>query len=234
MSKSLDEILNELGADADVVKEALEAEKQHGIEESRKKGQDVKKFMTQANRYKDLLKTIELDPDAEDIQDQLVTKVSSGKAKTSELDKQLSEMQKQIKSLKQVAEDNAKIAQEKTQRYQRAKLTEVLKSQIGDKIYAADQVIKNMILEGTVKLADDDETVSYVQDGEEVNLKKGLDSFLKANPSIVKNTQTPGSGSSATKKMPSNAMSKSDWDKLPDKGPGSRMDFLLKGGTITD
>ena len=67
MSKSLDEILNELGADADVVKEALEAEKQHGIEESRKKGQDVKKFMTQANRYKDLLKTIELDPDAEDI-----------------------------------------------------------------------------------------------------------------------------------------------------------------------
>ena len=143
-------------------------------------------------------------------------------------------MQKQIKSLKQVAEDNAKIAQEKTQRYQRAKLTEVLKSQIGDKIYAADQVIKNMILEGTVKLADDDETVSYVQDGEEVNLKKGLDSFLKANPSIVKNIQVPGSGSSATKKMPSNAMTKSDWDKLPDKGPGSRMDFLLKGGTITD
>lgn len=235
MSKSLDDVLSGLGEDAEVVKEALEAEKQRGIEESRRKGQDIKKYMTQANRYKDLLKTVELDPEAEDLQDQLAAKVTAGKSTATEFEKQLSAMQKQIKSLTQTAEENAKIAQEKTQRYQRAKLSEVLKDKLGDKIYASDQVVKNLILEGRVKLANDDETVTYMQeDGSELDLKRGLDSFLKANPSIVKNTQTPGSGSSATKKMPSNAMSKSDWDKLPDKGPGSRMDFLLKGGTITD
>ena len=234
MSKSLDEVLAALGEDADVVKEALEAEKQRGIEESRKKGQDVKKFMTQVNKYKDLLKTVELDPEAEDLQDQLAAKVTGSKSQTTELDRQLNDMRKQIKTLTQVAEDNARIAADKTERFERAKLTEVLKSKVADKIYAADQVIKNWILEKAVKLADDGETVSFVKDGEEIDLIKGLESFLKANPSIVKNIQTPGSGSAASKKMVQNTMTRADWDKLPDKGPGSRGDFLLKGGKIED
>lgn len=82
------------------------------------------------------------------------------------------------------AEREKRIGTEKARR-----LTEALTS---EKAISPTKLVK--LLEGNVKVLEDDSMVYVGDDGAEVDLKEGVASFLKANPEFVANNQVPGSG----------------------------------------
>lgn len=82
------------------------------------------------------------------------------------------------------AEREKRIATEKARR-----LTDALTA---EKAISPSKLVK--LLEGSVKVLDDDTLIYVAEDGSEVELKEGVASFLKANPEFVANSQIPGSG----------------------------------------
>jgi hypothetical protein len=195
---TLDEILSEVGDDkAAIIRAAIDAEKTRGIEASRKKGTEVSKWMESANKLRDSLRELELDPDA-DLSPQIATvkekiaKATSAHAPNGEIAKLQKTVDDLLKKSAQ-AEERERAAQQKLSQ---ATLTDHLRKAFGDSVYGADAQIKLMVLEGRAKLTDDGKAV--IVDGDnELDIAAGVEAFKKSHPEIVKNTATPGGGSSA-------------------------------------
>jgi hypothetical protein len=205
-----------------VVENAIAEEKNRGIEAARKKSDEVKRWMTEANSMKDALREIGLDVDS-DIGEQLrgITEKATGKPKT-ELEKQVVTLTKQIQQLTQKATESEKKAMESVERYRNTKLSQELSKAFGEKIHASDYVINGLIREGKVTINELDEIV--FKNGEsEIDFKSGVDQFMKSNTHIVKNTQAPGAGSAGGAGGSAKSMTRAEFDKLD---PASKMQLM--------
>jgi len=193
----LTEVLNDLpeekqSAILELHKQAVESERNQGISASRKKGEEVKKYMTEINRIRDIAKEHDITGDdlPKAISDALkIFKTQSvnqneHSSKVSRMEKQLAEMQAENLSEKQ--------------KVNTLKLTEALNQAIGDNLHAKDFVIKNLIASGDVRVTENGSIV-FVDDGDELDLQKGIESFKKKRPDLVKNNSIAGSGSSQNK-----------------------------------
>jgi uncharacterized FlaG/YvyC family protein len=224
MPRSLEEILKPLSdEESGVVRAAIQAEKDRGVEASRKKGQEVEKLLTEVNKFKDFLRDdMEFDLD-KDLKEQLEAAEAAAaqggegdSKKASDLEKQVKTLTKQVETLTTQLTEKEKIANEKSDRLRVTKLTEILRKSIGEKVHSSDFVIKGLIRDGTVKFADENEdTAVFILNGTEMPFDKGVQDFLKGNPGIVKNEQAGGGGSGGDHGAPGEkVMKRSDFDKL--------------------
>lgn len=189
----------------DFVSGLIEAEKNLGITESRKKNKEAQTVRAELNRLRDLLKAnLELDPEGE-LEEQITAlkEKLQKSSKTSDDDgKSNAEIEKLRKEMKAMTDrfqkqiDEEKTAKEAVQqRLRNSKIKEVLDKAMGDVFIGKELVIKDFIREGKVKLTDD-ENVVFVDGDDEIELTKGIDLFRKNNSDLVRNNQVPGSGGS--------------------------------------
>jgi hypothetical protein len=226
------DILKELPEEKQsVITAAIEAEKNRGIQEARKKGEDAKKLLTERNNLRDRLKDLGVDPeDSDSMQqriDELKEKISGKKANT-----ELEQMKRDLKKMQEFAEsvkaEKAEIAEKLASRT----LSDALRKAFGDRVHAKDYVINGLIRDKAVKLAEDGETPVFSLNGSDVEIAKGVEEFLKANPNLVVNRQNgSGSGSGGgTHNQPKKTMPQSEWLNLD---PKARAVYIREGGTLT-
>jgi DNA repair exonuclease SbcCD ATPase subunit len=228
----LTEILDEIGEEkAAIINAAIEAEKNRGIEASRKKGEDVKKFMTVSNKLKDSLRALNIDPDGN-----LEEQISEARTRIEKLSKESEGGNDQVKSLqKQMADILKKLeASEKeketvNRKLTTTKLSESLSKAFGDSIYGVDLAVKDLITSGVVKLSDGDKVV-FLDGDNEIDLDEGVNSFKKKRPDLVKNTQKSGGGSSPQQGKGVKVISQSEYDSM---NVAQRAAFFASGGSIT-
>jgi hypothetical protein len=195
---TLEEIIAEVGEEkAAVIHAAIEAEKTRGIESSRKKGGEVTKWMTEANRLKDTIRELEIDP-ASDLAPQIATlkaKIDKAAASGDTQSAMERKFQQQIDAINKSLEAERKEKVEAQTRLSHATIKEQLSKAFGDSVIGAEDTIELMILKGNAKLNDAGKPV-IVDNDVEVDLTAGVEAFKKANPSRVKNTARAGGGSS--------------------------------------
>jgi len=186
---TLEELLTEIGEEkAAVVKEAIQAEKNRSIVEVKKKTHPLQEKL---DALKASLTEAGIDPD-EDIQaqlDEMRKPPKGGKPDDAELKK----VKKQLAELQTAFTTEQTAKTEALAKLNRAKLTEALSKQIDGRMHAQDMFIENMILTGKVKIGDDEQPV-FVQGDTEIDLKTGVDKWMKENPKLVINQTKPGSG----------------------------------------
>jgi len=190
---TLEELLTEIGEEkAAVVKEAIQAQKNRSIVEAKKKSLGIALDALRAS-----LTEAGIDP-AEDIQaqlDEMRKPPKGGKTdENAELTKaELKKVQRELADLKTAFTTEQTAKTEALAKLNRAKLTEALSKQIDGRMHAQDMFIENMILTGKVKIGDDEQPV-FVQGDTEIDLKTGVDKWMKENPKLVINQTKPGSG----------------------------------------
>ena len=222
------EVLAKLSSDDEraVVTAAIAAETQKGIDAARKKGAEVSRWMTEANTLRDQLKAAEIDP-AGDITEQIAAiREKAGTKPKSDLEKQVVTLSKTIEQITKQLKEKEAAAIESADRYKSTRLKQELSRAIGDKVHAADFVIDGLIRAGTVTLNEND-TVTWKDGEDEIDFGKGVDQFLKSNPTIVKNAQKPGAGSSGSPGGSVKTMQRADFEAL---APVDRMKFIKDGG----
>ena len=229
----LNEILEKLEEDERaIVTAAIEAEKTRGIEASRKKGQDVNKFMSEANKLKDTLRALNIDP-AGNVEEQIenfknrLDKMSKESEGGDTIAKGL---QKQIAEITKKLEASAKTEEEARRKYTSAKISESLSKAFGDSIYGVDLAVKDLLSSGRVKLRDD-ESIVFVNGNDELDLSEGVETFKKSRPDLVKNNQRPGGASAPHGTKTNKTMPLSEFNKLSGK---QRSEFVRSGGLPTD
>jgi hypothetical protein len=228
----LQEVLSKVGDDgAAVINAAIEAERNKGVAESRRKGEEVKKHLTEANRLKDALRDtlgIEYSPDIDLTEALASVKAGSSKGKSSTDDK----LAREVERLRKQFEEKEKSEQSLRQQLTNKKLSDVLSQKMRDQFHGADLIVKDFISSGRVKLLDD-ETVIGIDGDEEVDVDKLIETYRKARPDLVKNTQTGGSGSHPTRTTNTNrnTMLLADFNKLR---PVDKALFMKNGGRLVE
>lgn len=179
---------------------AVEAEKQRGIEESRKanaEAQALRKFKIAIeklgfNKDGDLdefMTNLKLATEKASQTDAAKMTVEQITAELTKLKTDFSKTQTELAAERQRAEE---IKRDATRKTLKAKLVSVL----SDKVYGHDFVADGLINSGAVVLGDND-TVEFVDGDKRVDLDTGLRRLTEQRPDIVKNTQRPGAGSAA-------------------------------------
>lgn len=207
---TLEDIVKELGDDkSKIIFGAIDAEKQRGIEASRKKGEEVKKFMTEANKLRDSLRALEIDPDA-NIDEQ----IDDFKRRVEKLSKEgegseanIKNMQRQLAQISQQLEGEKKEREAAQRKYVNSKISESLTRAFGDTVYGVDLVVKGLMSDGKVKMADGEKIV-FVDGESELDLESGVKLFLEQRKDLAKNTQRPGSGSAPSAEKQTSTITK--------------------------
>jgi hypothetical protein len=209
-----------------VIQASIDAEKSTGIEAARKKGDEIKRWMTAANALKDSLKAAELDPDS-DIAEQIAAlREKSGTKPKSDLEKQVVTLSKQIELVNRQLAEKETAAQASAEKYKLTRLKQELGKTLSEKVHASDFVIDGLIRGGTVTLNEND-TVVWKDGESEIDFGKGVDQFLKSNPAIVRNTQNPGSGSGGGAGGSAKTIARAEFEQL---APADQMKFVKDGG----
>jgi hypothetical protein len=226
----LQSILAELGEEkAAIVQAAIDAEKNRGIESSRKKGSENTKLLSEIARIKDAIKdTLEIDdiPSDADLKELIGSRVKKGSETSSEFEKVKRDLAKLSAQLAEKEKQEAKLQQELTYK----KINEKLATHMRDAFHGSDLLIKDIISSGRVKLIDDDNVV-FLDGDSEIDILKGIESVKKSRPDLVKNIQQTGGGSYRTETRNNNKqMPQVEWMKLE---PKERANFVLSGGEIT-
>ena len=227
----LQELLAELGEEkAAVVNAAIEAERTKGITESRRKGEEVKKHITQVARYKDALRdTFGIDeiPDDADLKEILAERAKPAKKADSD-----EKWKREIDKLRKQFEDKERSEQALRQQLNGKKIADRLSSIMKDTFHGSDLIIKDFISSGRVKLTDD-ENVVWIDGESEIEVEKGVEAFRKSRPDLVKNVQKAGGGSYPTKteNRNQNVMTNSAFNAMHGK---DRAKFIADGGKVID
>jgi hypothetical protein len=229
--KTIEEIIEALGEeDGAVVTDAINAEKQRGIDASRKKGDDVKKFMTLANKLRDSLRSFDIDPDG-DIDAQIAAVKDKATASRSQADagnEQINSLKKEMAKILQKLEAAEVEKTAAHRKYQTSKISESLSKAFGDSIYGVDLAIEGLISKGAVKMSDDDKVI-FVNGDEELDIEAGVEAYKKARPDLVKNSQRPGPGSAPQKNKNSKTITAQQYDAMTVK---QRAEFFAAGGEM--
>jgi hypothetical protein len=115
------------------------------------------------------------------------------------------------------------------QKYTNAKLSEILSRETADAIIGHDVVSQNWILQGKVRLNDDDKPV-FIDGDNEIDIKTGIENFKKSRPDLVKNKQSAGTGGTSGKNVSAKTMNEKEWLTLE---PKARANFINSGGNLT-
>jgi hypothetical protein len=233
-------------ADSQELESFVESLNQKGIDESRKKGAEIKKHLTAIATLKDFIKNkFSIDPDG-DMEEQakpILEKLEKANkppegGSLQELEARITanfkKAEKELNEKWQKKLDDeaaAKLAVET--KFKNSRITEILSSMIGDSIPAKDFVIRDFLSAGKVKLTDDNKVV-FVDGDDEIDSVKGLDEFKKKNPHLVISQQAPGSGGSGNSRSQRNnsggqTIKFTDWMALP---PKERAAFQLNDKNI--
>jgi hypothetical protein len=198
---------------------------------------EIDRLLKRFKPLEDSLTEIGLDPtDPETPQKIKEFKEASGKAgQASELEKMVKKLTTQIDAL--TTENTAT-----KERIRLKTLSQSLNESLAPLLVTgvSSYVVKGLISDGTVKLADDGESVVFMIDGEEKSLKDGINAWSKEHKDLIKNTQVPGGssaagGPSSGKKNADGGieMKKSEWNKLDPK-ERARFVLNLKNKLIND
>jgi predicted RNase H-like nuclease (RuvC/YqgF family) len=228
---TLEEILAEVGEEkAGVIKAAIDAEKARGIDASRKKGDEVKRFMTEANKLKDALKALDVDPESDmDTQlESLKQKIAVAKAGGGS-NEEVKALQRSLKTLETKFAETERKEAETRKKYESAKLTEALTKAFGDTLIGVDQVVENLILKGKAKLIDENSVV-FVDGETETELSAGVEAFKKSRPDLVKINGKPGSGGTPPSGAP--GQKKITTAQFETMSVKERAAFFADGGTV--
>lgn len=206
---------------------AVEQERNVGISASRKKGDEVKKYMTETNRFKDTLKE-HLDIDFTSSDDPIATIAEKLKSfKTSTVNTADYVPKSEFSKVKQQLADLVTREEQAQTKLRNVRITEALDQVMGDSFHGKDFVIKNLIASGEVRV-DSDGGIVFVDGDDEMDLQKGVEKLKKTRPDMVKNISKPGAESSRTEnKDGAKLMRYSDFQKLPATAQG---DFMRSGG----
>jgi len=178
--------------------QAVEAEKNRGIEESRKanaEAQGLRKFKIASEKL-----GYQKDQDVDAFFDSLkVATTKAGEADqtkmtleqvTAELNKLKTDFGKTTTELGLEKQRAEALKLESTRKTLKAKLV----SALNDKVYGPDFVVDSLINAGQVALGDN-ETVEFVEGDKRIGFDEGLQRLLSSRTDIVKNAQRPGAGS---------------------------------------
>jgi predicted RNase H-like nuclease (RuvC/YqgF family) len=227
MSKSLEEVLKVLDDDSrEAVVNAIEAEKQRGIDGSRKKGDEVKKHIGELNRLRDKIRELEIDPDS-DIDEQiesLKSKIKGGGGQ-AEWQRESGKMQRQLKEL------TDKLAQKEQREAELVKSSALSKAAgyLKGKAHAHEEVSFRLFHEGKIGVGRDGSSIVWKDGDEELDLDKGISAYLKNRPDIVINGQKGGGGSDGGGSTADKSMAQADWEKME---PKARANYIKDGGKI--
>lgn len=228
---SIETVLEKLEEeDRGIVLAAIEAEKNRGIEASRSKGKDVNKFMTEANKLKDAMRVLGIDP-ANGIDEQIAefkTRLDKAGNATEGGSAELKELQRQFKAMSQKLESTEKEKEDARRKYTNSKLSEALSKEFGDTIYGVDLAIKDLLTSGKVKLRDDD-SIAFVNGEEEIDVAAGVESFRKARPDLVKNNQRVGGASAPQGAKQSKTITAQQYETMTVR---QRAEFFGAGGEV--
>lgn len=116
-----------------------------------------------------------------------------GAPEIAQLQKDIAKLQRDLKKATESQAASEKIAtEERTKRQTSERNRALLSALTENKAIKPDQLLK--ILADKIKV-NDDETLTYLKDdGEEVDVKSGVKSWLDANPEFVFNPQNAGAG----------------------------------------
>lgn len=179
--------------------ESVESEKNRGISEKRRANDEAKGLRI----YKKAFETLGYESDGDlddfvmDIQDKVEVSKSASESteKSSEMEKQLKKLrrdfEKSQKELNTEREKAQKIKIESDRRTLSSKLTKMLE----DKVYGADLLADNLIMNSRVSL-EDDGTVSWINGDEKGDIDAGINNYLDSRPDLMRNKQKGGAGSS--------------------------------------
>lgn len=175
--------------------QSVEAEKQRGIEESRKANNEAQNL----RRFKIALEKIGYQKDTD--VDAFVDTLKVATTKAGEADQAKMSLEQVVKELNTLKNDYTKTSTELAAEKQRAdelKLNatkKTLKSKLADvlrdRVYGHDFVIDSLITNGEVSLADD-ESVVFKSGDKTIDLNAGVAKLLETRTDIVRNGQKPG------------------------------------------
>lgn len=216
----LNEVVNALPEDQrGVVLSAIEAEKQRGIEETRKKGSEAAKLRNELNKYRDSIKnTFEVDVSSVDELPEIL-----GKFKTQTVDKSEYVPVKDFEMLKKQIAERDRQVEEANANLRNSKIAERLNKVLTDSFHAGDYLVKDLIAQNKVRLTSDNEVV-FLDGDEELDITKGIEKLKKMRPDLVKNTTKPGSGSAGgDKNKKDSKISYAEFEKL---NPVQQRDYM--------
>jgi hypothetical protein len=192
MPKSFEQVLDSLDDESKAAITAqIDSERTKGVESTRKKSAEVQKHLTELNRLRDLLKSVEIDTDS-DIEAQIKDRfVKKGQEGESEWKKENAKLQKQIKEVS----DKLVAADKQKSDLMRSSVITKVASALKDKAYAHEDIALRLYSEGRVTIGSDGSTIIYKDGDNEIDLEKGMGDYLKSRPEIAINSQKPGSGS---------------------------------------
>jgi len=172
-----------------VVLSAIEAEKNRGIEESRRKGAEAAKLRKEVEAYRTAIKnTFEVDVSSVDELPDVLSKYKTKTVNTSDyVPKSDFEFLK-----KQIAEEKA-LREAANLDLRNSRIAEKLNKVFGETFHASDYLVKDLIASDRVRLTESGD-IAFVDGDEEVEITKGIEKLKKTRPDLVKNISKPGSG----------------------------------------
>lgn len=212
----LQDVLSEIGEEkANVILSAIEAEKARGISESKKKGSEAQKLRSELAKVKlEYKEVFGHEWEGDDVRT-LFENAKQTTAKTASVNTNDFVPVREFKRLTQQLEEERQEREKTAQKWRVGRLSQALTQAMGDKVYARDFVVQNLIDTGKVRLSEDDSVV-YVDNDSEYPLDKGMEMFRKARPDVWKNTQAQGSGGTGGKQTKDNKqIALADFNALP-------------------
>lgn len=180
------------GVDADLIDDvvnAVNAEKNKGVKDYKKKDAEVVKYKI---RESQLLEKLGIDRDTDDDSFDFDEALNSLKTKANTADEKsqkASKLETRVETLLGELEAERSIAKEAKLVADKEQLTNALNKEFSGKIYGETGQIKAMILSGEAKIEDGNITLNGKP------LSEGASDFLASNEDIAIPTQTPGGGS---------------------------------------
>jgi len=215
----------------------VQAEKDRGISESRKKNKEAVEAKTAFGQLKDYLKNLGVDPEG-DLEAQAaaikekVSKAEQTPVKDDAMESFKRETKNMIDGLKKTIEEKERAAKEAETKFRNSKTSEILSKHMADTFIGHDLIIEKFIRDGKVKLADDNTTVLFVEGDEELDLAKGLESFKKTRSDLVRNVQAAGSGGSGGGRVDYKKAKEISESQFNGLSLDEQKNFRLNGGKV--
>lgn len=170
---------------------AVEEEKNNGIEARRKANNEAKNLRV----FKKAFEGLGFKQDEHDLEEFVQ---SLGKSSNQQDSSEITKLRKSLEKLQEQFVEKEREASDLKDKSRKAKIQNELMKAIGDKIYGPNFVINDLINSGKVAIDDDNEdTILFLEGDSRIPFEKGVKTFLEKNQDLVKNIQRPGANSTS-------------------------------------